>query len=48
METKTQLKDTSQEGLVSNKEILVEVTGLSKKFCKDLKTSLWYAVNVWV
>jgi len=30
-----------------NKEndILVEVEGLSKKFCKDLKTSLWYGVK---
>ena len=27
------------------KETLVEVTGLSKKFCKDLKTSLWYGVK---
>lgn len=27
------------------KETLVEVTGLSKKFCKDLKTSLWYGVQ---
>lgn len=26
-------------------EILVEVEGLSKKFCKDLKTSLWYGVQ---
>jgi len=26
-------------------EVLVEVTGLSKKFCKDLKTSLWYGVK---
>ena len=26
-------------------EILVEVEGLSKKFCKDLKTSLWYGVK---
>jgi len=25
--------------------ILVEVEGLSKKFCKDLKTSLWYGVK---
>ncbi len=36
---------------MNNKEIttpnetLVEVTGLSKKFCKDLKTSLWYGVK---
>ncbi|MCH4821591.1 ABC transporter ATP-binding protein [Gramella lutea] len=26
-------------------EILVEVEGLSKKFCKDLRTSLWYGVQ---
>lgn len=26
-------------------EVLVEVKGLSKKFCKDLKTSLWYGVK---
>ncbi|WMI69836.1 ABC transporter ATP-binding protein [Mangrovimonas sp. YM274] len=28
-----------------NKDILVKVEGLSKKFCKDLKTSLWYGVK---
>ena len=28
-----------------NDEILVKVEGLSKKFCKDLKTSLWYGVK---
>ncbi len=28
-----------------NNEILVKVEGLSKKFCKDLKTSLWYGVK---
>lgn len=27
-----------------DKEILVKVENLSKKFCKDLKTSLWYGV----
>ncbi|PHR74607.1 MAG: ABC transporter [Lutibacter sp.] len=26
-------------------DILVEVEGLSKKFCKDLKTSLWYGLK---
>lgn len=26
-------------------EVLVQVEGLSKKFCKDLKTSLWYGVK---
>jgi lipopolysaccharide transport system ATP-binding protein len=29
----------------SNNEVLVKVEGLSKKFCKDLKTSLWYGVK---
>lgn len=28
-----------------DKEVLVKVEGLSKKFCKDLKTSLWYGVK---
>ena len=28
-----------------NDEILIKVEGLSKKFCKDLKTSLWYGVK---
>ncbi len=27
------------------KELLVKVQGVSKKFCKDLKTSLWYGVK---
>ncbi|MFD0933347.1 ABC transporter ATP-binding protein [Psychroflexus salinarum] len=31
--------------VATSKETLVEVTGLSKKFCKDLKTSLWYGVK---
>lgn len=30
---------------MEEKEILVKVEGLSKKFCKDLKTSLWYGVK---
>jgi len=30
---------------MSNKEVLVKVENLSKKFCKDLKTSLWYGVK---
>lgn len=29
----------------SESEVLVKVEGLSKKFCKDLKTSLWYGVK---
>ena len=27
------------------KETLIEVEGISKKFCKDLKMSLWYGVK---
>ncbi len=30
---------------MQDKEILVKAEGLSKKFCKDLKTSLWYGVK---
>src|SRR5690554_5072510 len=30
---------------IDSKEVLVKVEGLSKKFCKDLKTSLWYGVK---
>ncbi|WP_286760397.1 polysaccharide ABC transporter ATP-binding protein [Salegentibacter sp. UBA1130] len=30
---------------MEQKEVLVKVEGLSKKFCKDLKTSLWYGVK---
>lgn len=30
---------------MNNNEVLVKVEGLSKKFCKDLKTSLWYGVK---
>ncbi len=29
----------------SEPEVLVKVEGLSKKFCKDLKTSLWYGMK---
>ena len=32
------------EGKQKN-EVLVEAEGVSKKFCKDLKTSLWYGVK---
>ena len=28
-----------------DKDVLVKVEGLSKKFCKDLKTSLWYGAK---
>lgn len=31
--------------MVVEKEVLIKVEGLSKKFCKDLKTSLWYGVK---
>ncbi|QYA24029.1 ABC transporter ATP-binding protein [Gramella sp. MT6] len=30
---------------MEEKEVLLKVEGLSKKFCKDLKTSLWYGVK---
>jgi lipopolysaccharide transport system ATP-binding protein len=30
---------------MEDKEVLVKAEGLSKKFCKDLKTSLWYGVQ---
>lgn len=30
---------------MESNELLVKVDGLSKKFCKDLKTSLWYGVK---
>lgn len=30
---------------MEEKEVLVKVEGLSKKFCKDLKTSLWYGLK---
>ncbi|WP_338733315.1 ABC transporter ATP-binding protein [Mangrovimonas cancribranchiae] len=37
---------TEQEhNIQPNNDILVKVEGLSKKFCKDLKTSLWYGVK---
>lgn len=39
MNTKTEHIDTQ------NNEILIDVEGLSKKFCKDLKTGLWYGVK---
>ena len=31
--------------MTTDNEILVKAEGLSKKFCKDLKTSLWYGVK---
>lgn len=30
---------------MKEEEVLIKVEGLSKKFCKDLKTSLWYGVK---
>lgn len=33
-------KSTAQQG-----EVLVKVEGVSKKFCKDLKRSLWYGIR---
>ncbi|MFD2517945.1 ABC transporter ATP-binding protein [Salinimicrobium flavum] len=30
---------------MEEKEVLVKAEGVSKKFCKDLKTSLWYGVK---
>jgi len=30
---------------IENNDVLVKVEGLSKKFCKDLKLSLWYGVK---
>jgi len=30
---------------IEDKEVLIKVEGLSKKFCKDLKTSLWYGIK---
>jgi len=30
---------------MEDKDVLIKVEGLSKKFCKDLKTSLWYGVK---
>ncbi|WP_053977496.1 ABC transporter ATP-binding protein [Mangrovimonas xylaniphaga] len=36
---------TKQTDIKDSNEVLVRVEGLSKKFCKDLKTSLWYGVK---
>jgi lipopolysaccharide transport system ATP-binding protein len=38
--TKHQEQDTRQEN-----EVLVRVSGVSKKFCRDLKKSLWYGMK---
>ncbi|WP_370227813.1 ABC transporter ATP-binding protein [Mesoflavibacter sp.] len=34
-----------EQNIHTDNEVLVKVEGLSKKFCKDLKTSLWYGVK---
>src|SRR5690606_16433894 len=34
-----------KQHIKANEDVLVKVEGLSKKFCKDLKTSLWYGVK---
>lgn len=34
-----------KEHNTTNTDVLVKVEGLSKKFCKDLKSSLWYGVK---
>ncbi|WNH09617.1 hypothetical protein [Thalassobellus suaedae] len=34
-----------EKHIETNNEVLLKVEGLSKKFCKDLKTSLWYGVK---
>lgn len=45
MEIKKQTQSNSELDKRQKGEVLVEVTNLSKKFCKDLKTSLWYGVK---
>ena len=34
-----------EKNIETTNDVLVKVEGLSKKFCKDLKTSLWYGVK---
>ncbi len=36
---------THNRKLTTDNQVLVKVENLSKKFCKDLKTSLWYGVK---
>ncbi|QTY27699.1 ABC transporter ATP-binding protein [Flavobacterium sp. CS20] len=43
--SKTLTTPQTQNKINTSQEVLVEVNGLSKKFCKDLKTSLWYGVK---
>ena len=38
-------RPTTNDHPMNESEILVKVENLSKKFCKDLKTSLWYGVK---
>ncbi|HBK83804.1 MAG TPA: ABC transporter ATP-binding protein, partial [Flavobacterium sp.] len=45
MELKTTKIESETPKSAFSRDTLVEVTGLSKKFCKDLKTSLWYGVK---
>ncbi|WP_242133218.1 ABC transporter ATP-binding protein [Aestuariivivens marinum] len=35
----------SKKDHINNKDVLVKVEGVSKKFCKDLKKGLWYGVK---
>jgi lipopolysaccharide transport system ATP-binding protein len=43
--TNTEPTVQANNEITKSNETLVEVSGLSKKFCKDLKTSLWYGVK---
>ncbi|CAM3441215.1 ABC transporter ATP-binding protein [Aequorivita lipolytica] len=43
-DNRQQTTDNRQPNMPNN-EVLVQVQHLSKKFCKDLKTSLWYGVK---
>lgn len=42
--TNQEIANKNQEQSSSN-EVLVKVSGVSKKFCRDLKKSLWYGVK---
>lgn len=39
------VSDTKPETVTDDREVLVRVENLSKKFCRDLKRSLWYGVQ---
>src|SRR5690554_2621037 len=43
--TDNRQQTTDNRQLTTDREVLVKVENLSKKFCKDLKTSLWYGVK---